>query len=479
LSSVPNRGGLRRRALQGALWTSGTTALLVPVQVAQLALLGRLLGVDGFGRYALLQTVAVTAIGLSDLGVSDALSRRGARAASGRHSRAISGAARQVATWYLLRLWVPLVPLALLMEPATACLYAVALLVNALSMSAAATLTMSSDYRAASLIKTLGTLVAVGATVAAASYRADPELVLVAGALAGNVVSLLLLRALPAGERLRHLLPQLPRLTRADVRIGLGVFSLTQLEQYVFGRTELFFFSDSQAAARGGYAAGQSVAARSTLLLDALFGPLPIALAEAHASGAEAWQRAARQVLTVTSRVIRAAAAPLLALSISVPPLLFGSQYDHALAVTEVLTAVSLLQTTALPHGALRFALGSYASAVPIGIGAVLLDVLLCLTLVPRYGAAGAAAAATASGTVYVTCNAVWLHRAAPGLGVLRHYVRTALVIAVAALVALLLLQLPLVPRVACALALAVVAVAPVLFRGGLRGVRQQLLAVD
>lgn len=430
---------LRGRVLRGAFWTTSTTTLLVPVQVVQLALLGRLLGVAGFGRYALLQTVAVTAVGLSDLGVTDVLSRRGARASAAAGMTEVQDAARQLATWYLLRAWIPLVPLALLMPARSLAVYALASLVNVAGLSAAAMLTMTSQYRASSLVKVVSQLLFTLVAVLLASRNASSSDVLATGTLVANLVGTAVLLGVPKGLRLQLLLPRRPRLSRSDFRISVGAFSLGQLELYVFGRTELFFFDASQELQRGLYAAGQSVAARSTLVLDASFGPLPTALADAHARGTEAFSRAVDQVLVSTTVLVRCVAPVLLVLSVLLPPVLLGPEYRRALVLTAVLTAVSLLQTVCLVHGALRFALGAYGSAVPIASCAVVLDVGLCVLLVPRIGAAGAVVAASSSGIAYLSANMFWLSRLLPALRLRQHFQRNAALIGASALAAAML----------------------------------------
>lgn len=403
---------LQRRVLRGALWTGSSTVILMPLQVLQLAVLGRSLGTGEFGRYVLLNTVTITAVGLSDFGVTEVLSRRGARAwAQHDHAETVN-AARQIATWYYVRLWLPLLLVSFFATGTALAMYAAALAINALSVGPAAVSTVRSEYRGPSIVKVVAAVAAAVSSSGAAIAWQDAELAFGLAALCGSSCNLLLLvNKHPGTARMQPVLPRLPRVDKADLKLGLSAYAVFQTQEFVFGRTELFFFSKAQSVQLGLYAAGQTVAARATLLLDSLFAPLPIALSEAVARRPDATAVPVRSMLDAAGCLMRLTAFPILALSVAVPPLLFGDNYDDAAIVAVCLTALSLLQTYCLTHGAIRFATGRLHATVIIGAAAVTLDIALSITLIPSMGAAGATIAAASAGLLFLASNAVHAHR--------------------------------------------------------------------
>lgn len=443
------------------------------VGIVSVVVIARVLEPAEFGRYALLQLVFTTAMALSELGVSDLVMRRGARANGVQDQEAVLRSARAYTTWYLVRAPLPAGLALWLLEPRAAGIYVMAVLVNAASMGAAAWLGMRSEYKAASLTRALaifaGALTAAGVAV----QTRDAGATLAAATFTSAACTLLLLTGVPARKRLSLLLPGPLTFSTTEYRVGFGNFATTQVQEYVFGRTELFFFPRSQASAQGLYAAAQTLAARATIVLDALYAGLPIALVESAARDREAMAAAYRRVLRVTSLLLLAVAAPISLAVVSLPPLLFGEEYRGVAPLVAVLTSISLLQTAGMPYAGVRYALGRTGTPAMIGAVCVVIDVALSLALIPSRGATGAAVAATVAGGIFLTADAWFVARLVPGAGVVRQYLFNVTVVLSALAAAAVLVVLPLNPLNLLALGAAVLALQLVLLRSlGVRGVR-------
>lgn len=464
---------LTRRVLQGAAWTSGTTVVNALVGIVSVVVVARVLEPAEFGRYALLQLIFTTAMALSELGVSDLVMRRGARANGVQDQDGVRRAARAYTTWYAVRAPLPTGLALWLLEPRAAGLYIVAVLVNAASMGAAAWLGMRSEYKAASLTRSVAILVGASTAAVVALQTRDAGDTLAASTLASAASNLLLLMGVPARNRLSLLTPGSLTFSSSEYRVGFGNFATTQVQEYVFGRTELFFFPRSQAAAQGLYAAAQTLAARATIVLDALYAALPIALVESAARDREAMAAAYQRVLRLTSLLLLVVAAPISLAVVAVPPVLFGQEYRGAVPLVAVLTSISLLQTAGMPYAGVRYALGRTGAPAVIGGVCVAIDIALSVALIPSRGATGAAIAATVAAGIFLTADALFVARLVPGAGVVRQYLFNVTVVLSALGAAAALIVLPLNPLNLLALGAAVLALQLVLLRSlGVRGVR-------
>ena len=81
------------------------------------------------------------------------------------------------------------------------------------------------------------------------------------------------------------------RLSRGDVSFGLGTIINVQLNALVFSKSELLFFGSAARLGRGEFAASQSIAARVTVVTDALIGNLSYRMTSALGKGDEVLRR--------------------------------------------------------------------------------------------------------------------------------------------------------------------------------------------
>jgi O-antigen/teichoic acid export membrane protein len=288
------------------------------------------------------------------------------------------------------------------------------------------------------------TLLSVAATIAAAVATHDGAIVFGAGALGLNVLTVVQIFAVPRGYRYRTLTPGALRLSRGDIGFGFGALLHKQVNTFVFSRSEVLFFGATQARERGTYASAQTIAARSTLLIDVFFGSIPTALASAHGRGQETLVRAFRRV-SETVGILLCFFGPLLAvLCVTVAPVLFGQGFRGIAAPALALLVTSVLQSGMSPILTLQFAQRSIAPMLIGGMIAAGVDALIAVLLVPRWGIAGAVTANACAVIVYLSlCSLPLLRKAAWRSEVLLHIARSVITAAAVGLVALPMLWLP------------------------------------
>jgi len=215
------------------------------------------------------------------------------------------------------------------------------------------------------------------------------------------------------------------------------------LTNFVFSKSEILFFRGSQGLERGRFAAAQTVAARSTLLLDALLGNLATALTSA-AGRSGAQLRAGLELVCEAVSLLLLLVTPIVLAAVAVlaEPVL-GNGYASIAAASCLLTAMSLLQTAAAPLLSLRFARASIRPLLVAGCSSALLNAALAAALVPTYGVRGAVAA-NALGTALYLAVTVWQFRDDDAWsGLARHHMRRMLLLVLlASLPTLLLLQI-------------------------------------
>ena len=379
------------------------TAISVPLLAVTTIGLARLLGVSGFGRFALYGFVLSTVVGFADLGVGTSILRRGALAANDADPHDLLQAVRAGSSWSLLQLPV-LVIAGILVLPSWSgrIIYGVAMALSYGFIGPSHFVVMTNDLRLSSLLKIVAISASSALSLSCASFTHRADLTFALGALGITMFTAVQGLAVPKEFRRAVFMPGRLMLTKKDVSFGLGSLLNGQLSTFVFSRSELLFFSSGQSVARGQFAGSQTVAARSTLLLDALLGNAGTALLTASRSGQEDFKRAFAS-LSQASVALFALYAPLgmVSAAILTAPLL-GAAFTNVAGLATVLALMSMLQSAAGPLLNVRFGMGSIRPLLIAGIVGAAADAALAFWLVPPMAASGAGIANVGAGSVYV-----------------------------------------------------------------------------
>jgi len=408
---VPPSGVSRRTVVVSALWTSAMALVSVPVSAVTTIFLARLLEADAFGRFALYGFLFTTLPGIAELGIGTTIIRRGALAAGSGDEPGLLAAVRAGTTWSLLQLpWS--VGLAFLLLPSTtaALLYSAAATASLCALGPSHYLVMTSNLKRASQVRLLVLLLNAGATLATAALTHRADLTFGMSSLSSAVLTFAQVLGVPQEHRRKVFRPGRLSLTRADLGFGLGTLLNGQLTNFVFSRSEVLFFRPTQGVDRGRFAAAQTLAARSTLLVDALLGNVSTALTSA--AGRSGTQlRASLELVCEAVSLLLLFVAPMVLAAIAVlaEPLL-GDDYSGIAAAGCLLAAISLLQTAASPLLSLRFANGSVRPLLVAGSSGALVNAGAAAALVPADGFRGAVAA-NALGTATYLAVTVWQFR--------------------------------------------------------------------
>lgn len=458
----PGSAVTRRTVTSSALWTSASALIGVPIAVVTTVLLARTLAPSGFGAYALYGFLLTSLGALADLGYGSALLRRGALAAGTGDEAALLRAVRAGTTWSLLQL--PAVAgIGLLVLPSTRAglVYALAAACSLGALGPSHYLVMTSNLKRSSQLKVATALVSSIATVwvAAASGRAD--LTFAVAALASTLPTFAQVVAVPPRLRRAVFTPGPLGLDRHDLLFGAGNLLHGQLSGFVFSRSELLFFTPAQSGARGGFAAAQTLAARCTLLIDALLGNLSTALTSVSGRGRDHLHRTMQLISdTVVLLLLVASPLALAALVVLSEPVL-GRGYAEVGAPAVALGAVSLLQSGAAPLLSLRFAERSIRPVLMAGAVSAAVDVAAAAALVPAHGLWGAVAANCLGGGLFLAVSVRSFRRDGAEWHALAttHMARLVLVQALSLVVAGVLVLLPATAALPAALPLAVACV--------------------
>lgn len=407
---TPNSPTLSGRMVEGSLWTSIGAVVSIVFGVLGTILLARLLGVVEFGRFAVGSVTAALVLGFSDLGLTQALIRRGALQLGG--GMVEEGLEFQAVSWFMLRVPFMAAAFAVITQSKVwvVAVYVVAILIQASFQGAATRLVIRADFSALSrnrLLQTIGGLTGAvgGAAVDGSGYGAC-----VISLLCLNLPGLFLFDKTSIGVA-GMLRPRVPKLTPTEVKFGAGMFLAGQLSALTTSRTEVFFFGSNQARQRGVYSAQQTVAARITLAIDALFGPAASGLLNARGTGEDRFERAAGIVLRSSSYLMAAASAPCMVAGALIAMPIFGSGFQGYPNALLLLLFVSLIGTTTQPIVAIWVALGRSNLLLIASVISLSVNLAASALLVHRYGMWGAAWANSVGGVLLSVCLAVPLWR--------------------------------------------------------------------
>jgi O-antigen/teichoic acid export membrane protein len=184
------------------------------------------------------------------------------------------------------------------------------------------------------------------------------------------------------------------RLPRLELRTLLAFYLLGVCQLVIFGKSEtLFLHYTGQAIALGFFAIATTLAARATLLTDALYSALVPSIGAAANRDPEGAGRAYSTALRFSSILVLLTALVLGPAIVVVGPLILGASGGTVRVATALTLGGSLLQTFIYPLTAIAAVeMQRSAVALPALLGA-LFDIVGAIVLVPSYGLTGAAIA--------------------------------------------------------------------------------------
>ncbi|BBH17091.1 hypothetical protein Back2_13780 [Nocardioides baekrokdamisoli] len=427
---------LRTQTLRGSVWTVIGTVANVPLAIGLTLVLARALSPQGYGRFALLTFVVLLVNAVAGLGLTNVVQRR----VSLDHGRADPAAQRRwlqmaqtVCTGQMI---VVLAACAWLFHGSAPLLLITGYVVlNWLSTPAATLLTSTNQSAIVARTAMVSAVVSAAVEICLAVWSHNPDLVLASGMLAGTVPHLALIWLAGPRAMTRPGWGVVP-ISRSDWRFALTSLASGQIAVLVFSRSELLFFGPTMAYDRGRFAAAGSIGARTSLLIDSLFGSIPAALTTLHGRDEADYHRGVAALFRLSTVLFTVLFPSAFVCAVIAAPYVFPAQYGDLRWWVLPLIAISLLQTAAQPALAAWSARGSADVPLAAGIAGAVIDVVLSASLVPSYGLRGAVIANVGAGLVYLIVIA-WAFRTNIARSLYRTYlVTTAVATALGAAVA-------------------------------------------
>ena len=402
-----NAGTLQRQAIRGSFWTLASTAGSLPLSLLSVVVAGRVLGPSGFGQYSLYTFCVALGLLVVDLGL---LSSQTWAATTGRASdhALLVRTLRGSATWNWLKLPVVAAGCVVMLQahPAT-----VVLVLGLAAHLAAQSLTLAvmadRRYGALSVVALVNATTSAVGTCAGAWLTGSAEWT-IAGFWIGRLVALpLLYRSTPAELRRPALTPGSLRMDRVSLSFGGSNFLASLMTTWVTGRSELVFLERTgDGAAQGRFALATTVASRATLLADALYGALGIAMVALRSADGPRFVEAFQRSLRMTTLLSVGTAAGVTSAAALLAPPLFGAEYGPVVLSTALLLQVALLRTAWQPLITWVFTERINKALLLPGVVAVVVDVVLSIVLIPRSPFAGAVTANAVSGLLFLLATA-------------------------------------------------------------------------
>jgi O-antigen/teichoic acid export membrane protein len=354
----------------------------------------RILGPGQYGRYVVLGFLIPLGSQVLDFGLSGAVVWH-----AGRGSLTRRVEMRSMISSYTTLQYIKIVPLGILsflIGGRSSTALALAGVVAVATLAGPGALALNADRlfaRQALIASILGATSAILVVLAALAYH-DYRWSAV-GYWAGQSIAYpIRLAFCPRDLRRAITIPGRLVLRASDYWFALSIWASGFFTQWIYGRSEILFFRKGrQETDRGRYGVTTAVAARATILSDALFATLDVSMLALSETAPEriheALGRALRlsALLSITTAVIVMPGAAMLAGPI------FGRQYGDLRVATIALLVASILQTfgtVSLVWVAVRRDRRSLL--VPGALG-VVVDVGLSLWLVPKVGLYGAVVA--------------------------------------------------------------------------------------
>jgi O-antigen/teichoic acid export membrane protein len=397
---------------------SGLGSLVTSVIIA------RSLGAPEMGIYAFVLWVAGTIAALSSLGLPDAISKFVAEHRStGDHARA----ARFARTILLVQIMAAgtitvigacIWPLLAGNRSALIFLALATVIPGALQQTLLALMEGAQRFDLQAIATFIGTAFQVGAAAVCAFRH-----VAVQGFLIANLVSsvaLILFTFILSHAFLsangRQTSTGVP-VVRQIMHFSLSVYALWLLNLVVFDKSELIFLRYFHAPAELAY---YSIAFGLTARIAGAGDTISYVLFPTFVgSYAQNDMEGLRAVFQQTIRYLQAGLAPLFIWCIPLAPrivrLLYGAQYGSIVPVLQVLLATVLITLTMTISTSVLFAMDAQRSLFRFMAGVAVFNILLDLTLIPRFGAVGAACANGLSQAIALLGRVGSVRRALPG----------------------------------------------------------------
>lgn len=387
---------------RSALWSALATVVSVPLLAVSTLVIARTLGPVGVGRIALDTFVVSLASVLIDLGITTALLRRGMLAAGMDDTAEVVAQAQAANTWSVAQ-----VPFAIgigalvLPRPDALALYAIGVISARLFIGPSHLAVATSRLAVASQVQLATTVLGVASTITVALVTHRADLTFAVGYLAGNVLTVAKVVGVPRGLRRASLSLGRIRLARGDLTYALSSVLNSNVATLVFSQSEVAFFGHAQAVSRGRYSVAQTIAGRSTLVLDALLGPLSAGMTSAYGRGDAALRKSfGLAAVTINLLLILACPAGFAVVALFAQPL-FGHGFAGVTGPALVLTVASLFQSAAAPILGLCWARRQVRPMLVSGLAGSAVDLALAFVLVHRFGVEGALVACVLGQAVY------------------------------------------------------------------------------
>ena len=474
-----DRGELQDRAMRGASWTLIHVAVSLPIAFAANLAVARLLGVQDYGRLAFLMTFMTVATGIVTLGVGIGLLQYGSRAHAGGRVDEVRSLLSKSQGFRLLFV-APVMSAGVLLVaddiPLEQRLAAIVLGVwfPAAFDGALFCIQIESKTDTGAKIAMVINVFTQVVVVLTAWLTRSPDAVWLARLAVLGATLLLYLAAADRRYRAAVLRPSLPR----GFPPGFWRFALPSGLASVIGalaltRTEVIFLTWlSTPVAVGVFALAFGLANHLFAPAEAVVGPLIPAVSGLHEVDRGSLIDAFGRVLRASSvgiALMCAAGLPALALLL---PVLYGSEYADAAPLLLGLGAAGAVLTAGGAVSVFTVGRLSGSRLMLVNSVALVVDVTLCLTLIPVIDAWGAVIAISSATLVRFVLLLVGEVRAlgVPTEAVLRWLLPMLASIALAVLAYVALDHLPAVVAAICAAPLALGSLLVVLkvFRAGL-----------
>lgn len=400
-----DRAELQNRAVRGVAWTMIHTVVSVPVAFLVNLLLARVLEPEGYGRLAFLTEVITIAGGILALGLTSAMIQFGSKAHIAGRTSEVSDILSSSQGFRLLVVAPVLTLLVLLLIDVPWLLLAVAIAfgvwVPALLDGAPITLFIENKTATGAKIAMVSSLAVQVGVVTSVLWIGTADSVWAARIVVTALGIGLALPAISPRYRRAVLRPRLPRHFPPGFwrfAIPTGIAGL--IGSLVVSRTEVLFLEWLSTPTQVGlFALAFGVSSHVFAPAQALTGPLMPAISGLREISpdhvAEALHRTLR-VSSTTAALLVTSAIPALALLL---PTLYGDDFSGAAGAVIALGVVGGLAISTGPVTAFVLARLSGRDLLMANVGALVVDIVLAVALIPSMGMWGAVIA-NAVGTI-------------------------------------------------------------------------------
>ena len=297
-------------------------------------------------------------------------------------------------------------------HPVAAVLIAAATMLRSLSTALSVFLVAQRRYRVLAT-SSVGVTVAQGIATSWVAIATHDAALTVGVFFAGQLIDVAVACAFAPWHLLFHRADERVSLPRLQPRTLLAFYVLGICQLVIFSRSEtLVLHHANETIALGLFAIATTLAARATLLTDALYASLVPSLGAAANRDRDRAGRAYSTAVRFSSLVVLLTALVLGPAIVVLGPIILGASGGPVRVATAIVLGGSLLQTFVYPLTAIASVeMQRKAVALPAFFGAAF-DLVAAIVLVPRYGLSGAAMASLlgALGFGLGLCAMVRLH---------------------------------------------------------------------